>query len=81
MEYLCRFNIVGDEQEFEGKLVLDDNSFKLYLVETIPFNQQIINEGIYEEIKYHSEYWDRYRELFYSNNKIEGYIIVLPSEN
>ena len=76
MEYLCRFNIVGDEKEFEGKLVLDDNSFRLYLVETIPFNQQIINEGTYEEIiKYHSEYWDRYNELFYSNNKIEGYIV------
>lgn len=76
MEYLCRFNIVGDEKEFEGKLVLDDNSFRLYLVETIPFNQQIINEGTFEErVKYHSEYWDRYTELFYSNNKIEGYII------
>jgi len=44
MEYLCRFNIVGDEKEFEGKLVLDDNPFKLYLVETIPFNQQIVIE-------------------------------------
>ena len=27
MEYLCRFNIVGDENEFQGKLILDSDLF------------------------------------------------------
>ncbi len=82
MEYLCRFNIVGDKKEFQGNLILDSESFRLNLVETIPFNQQIDKESMEEGLRYYSEYWDRYNELFYGNNKIEGHIInSISSDN
>lgn len=75
MEYLCRFNIVGNEKEFEGKLILDSDLFRLKFTETIPFNENIDKgEGI-EGIKYYSKYWDRYNKIFHRGNKIEGYII------
>ena len=75
MEYLCRFNIVGDEKEFDGKLILDSELFRLEFTETIPFNEDVEKGDGIEGIKYYSEYWDRYNKIFHRGNKIQGYII------
>ena len=75
MEYLCRFNIVGDEKEFQGKLILDSDLFRLEFTETIPFNENVDKVDEIEKIEYYSEYWDKYNGIFHRNNKIQGYII------
>lgn len=75
MEYLCRFNIVGDEKEFEGRLILDSDLFRLKFTETIPFNENIDKGDGIEAIEYYSKYWDRYNVIFHGGNKIQGYII------